>query len=70
MLEKCLNNKLSPNTMNFLNLLIDKKRIGFINGIGKKFLEKAYDFVCIKFVEVWSTIELNVKATKSLNKQN
>ena len=41
--------------MNFLNLLIDKKRIGYIESIGKKFLEKAYDFVCIKFVEVWST---------------
>lgn len=70
-LAKCLNNKLSPNTMNFLNLLIDKKRIGFINGIGKRFLEKAYDFVCIKFVEVWSTIELTSKQQKALiNKIN
>ena len=70
-LEKALKNKISDNTMNFLNLLIDKKRIGFINSIGKKFLEKAYDFVCIKFVEVWSTVELTPKQQKALiNKIN
>ena len=70
-LEKALKNKISPNTMNFLNLLIDKKRIGYIDSIGKKFLEKAYDFVCIKFVEVWSVIELTPKQQKALiNKIN
>lgn len=70
-LEKALKNKISDNTMNFLNLLIDKKRIGYIQSIGKKFLEKAYDFVCIKFVEVWSTVELTSKQQKALiNKIN
>jgi len=70
-LEKCFNGKLSSNTMNFLSLLIDKKRISSIELIGKKFLEKAYDFVCIKFVEVWSTIELTTKQQKALtNKIN
>ena len=70
-LDKCLSKKISPNTMNFLNLLVDKKRIGYIDSIGKKFLEKAYDFVCIKFVEVWSTIELTSKQQKALiNKIN
>lgn len=70
-LDKCFSNKISPNTMNFLNLLVDKKRIGYIDSIGKKFLEKAYDFVCIKFVEVWSTIELTSKQQKALiNKIN
>ena len=68
-LAKCLNNKLSANTMNFLNLLVDKKRIGFIDSIGKIFLEKAYEFVCIKFVEVWSTIELSSKQQKALIKK-
>lgn len=66
-LDKCLGKKISPNTMNFLNLLVDKKRIGYIDSIGKKFLEKAYDFVCIKFVEVWSTIELTSKQQKALS---
>lgn len=70
-LEKCFTGKLSSNTMNFLSLLIDKKRISSIELIGKKFLEKAYDFVCIKFVEVWSTIELTTKQQKALtNKIN
>ena len=65
-LNKCLDKKISADTMNFLNLLVDKKRIGFIESIGKRFLEKAYDFVCIKFVEVWSTIELSTKQQKAL----
>ena len=70
-LEKSFSQELSPPTMNFLNLLVDKKRIGLIESIGKKFLEKAYDFVCIKFVEVWSTVELSSKQQKALiNKIN
>jgi F-type H+-transporting ATPase subunit delta len=70
-LEKSFSKELSPPTMNFLNLLVDKKRIGLIESIGKKFLEKAYDFVCIKFVEVWSTVELSSKQQKALiNKIN
>lgn len=70
-LEKSFSQELSPHTMNFLNLLVDKKRIGLIESIGKRFLEKAYDFVCIKFVEVWSTVELSSKQQKALiNKIN
>lgn len=65
-LKKCLSQELSPNLMNFLNLLVDKKRIGLIESIGKKFLIKAYDFVCIKFVEVWSTVELSPRQQKAL----
>ena len=57
-LEKCFSKKISTNTLNFLKLLVDKKRIGFIESIGEKFLEKAYDFLCIKFVEVRSAIKL------------
>ena len=70
-LNKCLDKKLNFNTKNFLNLLIDKKRIIFIDSIGKKFLEKSYDFIGIKFVNVWSTIKLNSKQQKALiNKSN
>jgi F-type H+-transporting ATPase subunit delta len=68
-IEKTLKNKISLNTLNFLNLLIDKKRIGYIDSIGKKFLEKAYDFVCIKFVEVSSTIELSSDQQQALIKK-
>lgn len=65
-IEKTLTKNLSSNTINFLNLLIDQKRIGLIESIGKKFLEKAYDFVCIKFVEVWSASELSSNQQKVL----
>lgn len=65
-LEQCLSKKFSLYTVDFLNLLVDKKRIGYIESIGKIFLEKAYDFVCIKFVEVWSTIKLSSKQQKAL----
>ncbi|CAM9106978.1 unnamed protein product [Chrysoparadoxa australica] len=68
-LEKTFGNTLSVNTMNFLSLLIDKKRIGYINAIGKKFLERAYEFVCIKFVEVWSTTELTSNQQKALTRK-
>jgi F-type H+-transporting ATPase subunit delta len=65
-LNQVLENKVSLHTINFLNLLIDKKRISFIESIGKRFLEKAYEFVCIKFIEVWSTIELTQKQQETL----
>lgn len=53
-LQKCLTTKTSATTKNFLMLLVDKKRIGFIQIITQTFLNKAYDFVCLKFVEVYS----------------
>src|SRR6476469_1706897 len=70
-LNDVLGPKLSVHTMNFLNLLVEKKRIHLLESIGKQFLEKAYDFVCIKFVEVWSSVELTSKQQKALiNKIN
>nr|YP_003289249.1 ATP synthase CF1, subunit delta [Ectocarpus siliculosus]CAT18822.1 ATP synthase CF1, subunit delta [Ectocarpus siliculosus]CAV31280.1 ATP synthase CF1, subunit delta [Ectocarpus siliculosus] len=53
-LNKCLTTKTSATTKNFLMLLVDKKRIGFIQIITQTFLNKAYNFVCLKFVEVYS----------------
>jgi F-type H+-transporting ATPase subunit delta len=65
-LNKILKNKISSYTLNFLNLLIDKKRIDNIEKISQKFLEKTYDFVCIKFVEIKSTIKLTQKQQETL----
>jgi F-type H+-transporting ATPase subunit delta len=65
-LNQSLSTKLTPNTMNFLHLLVDKKRIGYIQIIGETFLEKAYDFLCIKFVEVWSSVELSSQQEERL----
>nr|YP_011007353.1 ATP synthase CF1, subunit delta [Scytothamnus australis]WAM64782.1 ATP synthase CF1, subunit delta [Scytothamnus australis] len=58
-LNKCLTKNTSPTTKNFLMLLVDKKRIGYLQSIIQTFLNKAYDFVCLKFVEVYSALPLN-----------
>lgn len=58
-LDKCLTKKTSSTTRNFLMLLVDKKRIGFLSIITQTFLNKAYDFVCLKFVEVCSAHTLD-----------
>lgn len=58
-IERCLTAKTSSTTKNFLMLLVDKKRIGFLQIITQTFLNKAYDFVCLKFVEVYSAAKLN-----------
>ncbi len=66
LLTKVFEDKISSYTLNFFNLLIDKKRINFIDGIGKKFLEKAYNFICITFIEIKSTIPLIKKQQEIL----
>ena len=58
-LNKCLTTKTSATTKNFLMLLVDKKRIGFLQIITQTFLNKAYNFVCLKFVEVYSASSLS-----------
>lgn len=68
-LSKCFGRKFSPYTLNFLNLLIDKKRIDIVDEICQKFLEKAYDFVCVRFVEVYSPVELTSKQEEILTKK-
>jgi F-type H+-transporting ATPase subunit delta len=68
-LQKCLQKDLNKNTLNFINLLVDKKRIQYIEQICKKFLDKAYDFVCVKFVQVWSAVPLTEQQTAALTKK-
>ena len=57
-LKKCLTTEASSTTINFLMLLVDKKRIGFLEIITETFLNKAYDFVCVKFVKIYSASSL------------
>nr|YP_005090054.1 ATP synthase CF1 delta chain [Fucus vesiculosus]CAX12434.1 ATP synthase CF1 delta chain [Fucus vesiculosus] len=65
-LEKCFTKKTSNTTKKFLMLLVDKKRIGFLQTIIQTFLNKAYDFVCLKFVEVYSAYPLNKEQKEQL----
>ena len=44
--------KFSSATKNFINLLIDKKRIGYLEAIGTQYLKQTYEFLCIKFADV------------------
>nr|YP_011007071.1 ATP synthase CF1, subunit delta [Phaeostrophion irregulare]WAM64358.1 ATP synthase CF1, subunit delta [Phaeostrophion irregulare] len=65
-LEKCLTKNVSSTTRNFLMLLVEKKRIGFLKLIGQTFLNKAYSFVCLKFVDVYSAYPLTKGQKKQL----
>lgn len=68
-LKECLNTTANANTINFLNLLVDKKRITYLEAILKKFLNKAYDFLCVKFVEVTSAVELTTEQETELQEK-
>nr|YP_009326993.1 ATP synthase CF1 delta subunit [Pleurocladia lacustris]ANS57567.1 ATP synthase CF1 delta subunit [Pleurocladia lacustris]ANS57711.1 ATP synthase CF1 delta subunit [Pleurocladia lacustris] len=68
-LNKCLPVKGSPTVKNFLMLLVDKKRIGFLQIITETFLNKAYSFVCLKFAEVYSASLLNKEQKLELIKK-
>jgi F-type H+-transporting ATPase subunit delta len=68
-LSKCLDRRTSLYTINFLNLLIDKKRINVIEIICEKFLAKVDEFLCIKFIEVSSPIELEPDQEERLIKK-
>ena len=65
-LDKCLTKKTSTTTKFFLMLLVDKKRIGFLQSIAQIFLNKAYKFVCLKFVEVYSASPFNKEQKEQL----
>jgi F-type H+-transporting ATPase subunit delta len=68
-LKKCLNETASPNTVNFLNLLVDKQRVVYLESILTKFLAKAYEFLCVKFVEVTSAVDLTAEQEAQLEEK-
>jgi len=60
-LVNSLGKKVLPNTLNFLLLLIDAKRINQLEQIAVYYLEQVYDYLGIKFVDVYSATELTEK---------
>lgn len=68
-LQKCIKRRIHPATVNFLHFLVDKKRINILEEISQKFMEKAYDFVCLRVVEVSSPVDLTKKQRKTLTKK-
>lgn len=65
-LEKCFHPTIGSTTMNFLYLLVDKKRINLIESIGETFLEKAFDYLYVLVVEVRSSTQLTSTQEKAL----
>ncbi|CAM9090719.1 unnamed protein product [Discosporangium mesarthrocarpum] len=68
-LETSLSKNASYHTKNFLNLLVDKKRIGYLNVIVQVFLEKAHEFLCFKNVDVYSAHELKLEQKQLLKEK-
>lgn len=68
-LKKCLSKDIHPNTLNFLFLLVDKKRINCIESICEEFLEKSNNFFSIKYIDVTSVIELTQEQEKALSEK-
>ena len=65
-LEKCFQSTIGSTTMNFLYLLVDKKRINLIESIGKTFLEKAFEYLYVLVVEVRAASQLTSTQEKAL----
>ena len=66
---KCFDRRISIQVINFLNLLIDKKRINIIEEICEIFKEKANEYARVSVIEVSSAIPLTVKQKEILMKK-
>ncbi|NPV26701.1 MAG: F0F1 ATP synthase subunit delta [Firmicutes bacterium] len=69
MLKELFAGQVSPITMNFLNLLIDKKREGHLENILKQFVEMANEARNITDASVVSAIELSYEDQKDLQER-
>jgi len=65
-LDKCFNPAIGSSTLNFLYILINKKRINLIESIGETFLEKAFEYLYVVVVEVRSSTQLTPTQEKAL----
>jgi F-type H+-transporting ATPase subunit delta len=61
LIQKTLGDKLLLKTINFLLILIDAKRINLLESIGVYYLDQVYYYMGIRFVDVYSTVELTTK---------
>lgn len=68
-LNKCFSGKIDSNVLNFLKLVVDKKRIQYLDTIIQLYLDKVYVFLGVKFVEVWSAVELTTTQKQNLISQ-
>jgi len=65
-IKDVLGEQISQNTLNFLNLLVDKNRIAYLEDIAEKYQELAYEQDSIEIVKVTSAVELTADQQKQL----
>ena len=66
LLEILVESKLNPNTLNFILVLIDRRRIKYLDAIGEKFLELVRIFKGIKIVNLQTVLPLSYEQEEEL----
>lgn len=65
-LKELLKEDIEAKTLTFLMLLVDRGRIGIVDGIAQKFLELSFKKDSIEIAKVTSSIELSTQQQKNL----
>jgi len=61
-----LGEQISVSTLKFLLLLVDRKRVAFLDQIAQKFLELSYKQECIEIAKITSSIQLSADQQKEI----
>jgi F-type H+-transporting ATPase subunit delta len=64
-----LGEQIGPNTLKFLLLLVDRSRIGLLEGIAQKFLELSYKQDSIEVAKVTSSVQLSAEQQQNIAKK-
>jgi F-type H+-transporting ATPase subunit delta len=68
-LNECLGTNISKSTLKFINYIVDKKRGAYLSAIMETFQELMYEFLCIKFVEVTTVVELTQQQEEKIKEK-
>lgn len=66
LINKVMGSKLNPNTLKFLQFLIDRRRINYLDAIGEKYLKLVWALEGIKVVNIQTVIPLSYEQEESL----
>lgn len=66
LLKQLLDSKLNPETLKFLQFLIDRRRIAYFDAIAEKFLALVWELQGIKIVKFQTVIPLSYKQEEDL----
>ena len=65
-IKKVLESKVNSNTLKFLQFLIDRRRIAYLDAIGEKFLEQIWELEGTKVVKLQTVIPLSYEQEELL----